>query len=66
MNNEQVNHLIQNIGLCTELWIITYSGFKRQGLDDNTAILHTKAFMATMLESFMVPNSGGMTEQEVK
>lgn len=53
MNNEQVNQLIQNIGLCTELWLITYGGFKKQGMSDNEATMHTKAFMSTMLETFM-------------
>lgn len=53
MNSEQVNQLIQNIGMCTELWIITYTSFKRQGLSNEEATMHTKSFMSTMIEAFM-------------
>lgn len=63
MNNEQVNKLIQGIGAMTELWMITYQGFKRQGLNDEDAVMHTKAIMSIMMESFM---EAGGNEQEVK
>ena len=53
MNNEQVNKLIQGIGMMTELWMITYKGFKRQGLNDEESLMHTKLFMSVMLESFI-------------
>lgn len=53
MNNEQVNKLIQGIGMMTELWMITYNGFKRQGLTDKESLMHTKLFMSVMLESFI-------------
>lgn len=52
MNNEQVNQLIQGIGMMTELWIITYNGFVNQGMTDEDAIMHTKALMSIMVESF--------------
>lgn len=63
MNNEQVNKLIQGIGAMTELWMITYQGFKRQGLNDEDAVMHTKAIMSIMMESFMEAGGNG---QEVK
>lgn len=63
MNNDRITQLIQNISLMTELWTITFSGFKRQGLNDIDCMLHTKAFMATIMETF-VKNS--TNEQEVK
>lgn len=53
MNNEQVNKLIQGIGMMTELWMITYEGFKRQGLTDEESLMHTKLFMSVMLKSFI-------------
>lgn len=56
MNNEQVNQIIQGIGTLTELWIITYSGFKRQGLSNDDAVIHTKALMSIMVDSFIEPN----------
>lgn len=52
MNNEQVNQLIQGIGMMTELWIITYQGFTKQGMSNEEAIMHTKALMSIMVESF--------------
>lgn len=52
MNNDQVNQLIQGIGMMTELWIITYQGFVKQGMGNEEAIMHTKALMSIMVESF--------------
>lgn len=52
MNNEQVNQLISGIGLMTELWVITYQGFIKQGMNADEAIMHTKALMSIMVESF--------------
>lgn len=52
MNNEQVNQLINGIGTMAELWIITYQSFKKQGMNNEDAIMHTKALMSIMVESF--------------
>lgn len=52
MNNEQVNQLIQGIGMMTELWVITFQGFVKQGMSNEEAIMHTKALMSIMVESF--------------
>lgn len=52
MNNEQVNELIRVIGTMSELWIITYQSFKNQDLNNEDALMHTKALMSIMVESF--------------
>lgn len=65
MNNEQVKQLIQNLGVMTELWMITYNGFLSQGLREEAALSHTKAFMSTMVETF-ISSGNGPNEQEVK
>lgn len=52
MNNDQVNQLIQGVGLISEMWLITYQSFKNQGLNDEAAVIHTKALMSIMIESF--------------
>lgn len=57
MNNEKVNQIIQGIGVMTELWMITYNGFKSQGLTDDDAIGHTKAFMSIMMTFMTGTNS---------
>lgn len=57
MNNDQVNQIIAGIGTLSELWIITYQSFKRQGMTDDDAIKHTKALMSIMVESFFDGNA---------
>lgn len=52
MNNEQVNQLIQGIGMMGEMWLITFQSFKKQGLSDDEAIMHTKGLMSIMVETF--------------
>lgn len=61
MNNDQINQIIQGIGTLTELWTITYSGFKRQGLNNDDAVMHTKALMSIMVDSLVNPNKEGAT-----
>ena len=62
MNNDQVNALIKGIGLMTELWMITYNGFKSQGLSNEDAIAHTKSLMSIMVGSIF-ENNGGEANQ---
>lgn len=64
MNNEQINQLIQGIGMMTELYLITFSNFKKQNLSDEDAIRHTKAFMSVMMETFTDPNSKNNLEEK--
>lgn len=52
MNNDQVNQLIAGIGILTELWSITYQGFTKQGMAPEEAVMHTKALMSILVESF--------------
>lgn len=56
MNSDQVNQLIQGIGMMTELYMITYQNFKSQKLSEEEAIKHTKAFMSIMMDSFIGSN----------
>lgn len=58
MNNDQVNQIIQGLGVMTELWNITYNNFVSQGFPANEAIEHTKAFMSIMVNTFMDTNGG--------
>ena len=58
MNNEQIDQLIQGIGIMTELWAITYKNFLKQGMDADDAVIHTKALMSIMIGSVI----GGKTE----
>ena len=53
MIDDNINNLINNIGVLTELWTITYSGFVRQGFNNLDAMTHTKAFTEAMVKSFM-------------
>lgn len=53
MNNDKLLEFMQGIGIMAELWIITYKGFKTQGLDDADAMMHTKGFMSVMIDSIL-------------
>lgn len=58
MNNDYVKQVIQGVGLMAEMWTITYQSFKNQGMNDGDAVMHTKAFMSVMLESFFNNEKG--------
>lgn len=47
--NEKAKAFIQNIGLLCEEWSVIYRSFRSQGLDEKEALIHTQAFMATVL-----------------
>lgn len=53
MNGDKMKEFLTGVGLMTELWMITYNGFKKQGLTDQDALAHTKAFMSMTIESMM-------------
>lgn len=48
--NDKLIKLINGIGAMSELWVIIYSGFKKQGMTDENAMLHTKNFMEVILK----------------
>ena len=50
MNSEQINALINGLGMMTELYMIIYQNFKNQKMSDDDAIKHTKALMAVMVD----------------
>ena len=50
MNSEQINELINGLGMMTELYMIIYQNFKNQKMSDDDAIKHTKALMAVMVD----------------
>lgn len=56
MNNDQLNSLISGLGMLTELWTITFHGFKQQGLSDPEATMHTKSLMSIMMDSVINGN----------
>ena len=62
MTGGQINQIIQGIGLMTEMYTITYQSFKKQGLGDEEAIKHTKAFISVMMDS-IIDTSGKDTKQ---
>ena len=54
--NEKVLEFIQGLGALTEIWLITYNNFKKQGLNDSEAFTHTREFMKVMLAT--ITNGG--------
>lgn len=59
MNNSKLTELMQGIGILTELWIIAYRGFTAQGLSEAEAMMHTKNFMAAMIDSITKMQNDG-------
>lgn len=50
MNGDKMKEFLTAVGLATELWLVTYNGFKKQGLTEQDALAHTKAFMSMTME----------------
>ena len=61
MTNEQIDQIIQGVGVMTELWTITFKNFKSQGMNDTDAVIHTKAFMSIMVGSILGNGGGEVT-----
>lgn len=53
MNSDQVNQIIQGLGVMVEMWTIVYNQFKQQGYDDAAALSHTTAFMSIAINSII-------------
>jgi hypothetical protein len=56
--NEKLKEFIAGIGAMTELWMITYSSFKQQGLSHQDSLEHTGAFMKSIIACFKEETSG--------
>lgn len=52
MISDQLTELIRGIGTLSELWVITFQSFKNQNMSNEDALMHTKALMSIMVESF--------------
>lgn len=51
--NEQVQQLILAMGAYSELWMVTYNNFIKQGLAHKDALEHTSEFMKMFLQAMM-------------
>ena len=49
--NEKLKDFLNGLGALVELWAVIFNGFKQQGCDDKIALMHTKAFMETIIGS---------------
>lgn len=49
MNNENVEKIVQGMGVITELWCIVNNNFIAQGMSKEDALAHTAAFMDIMM-----------------
>ena len=49
--NEKVLEFIQGLGALTEIWLVTYTNFKKQNLSDAEAFAHTREFMKVMMST---------------
>lgn len=47
--NEKLKEFLLGIGAMTEMWMITYNNFRKQGLSHSDALEHTTAFTKTLM-----------------
>lgn len=47
--NEKLKEFLMGIGAMTELWMVTYNNFRKQGLGHTEALEHTTAFTKTLM-----------------
>lgn len=59
MNNDKVTQIIQGLGAIVEMWTIVYKGFLQQGMDNSTALAHTKAFMSIAMNGVLGTSNSG-------
>lgn len=50
MNDNAIENLINGFGAMTEMWIISYKCFIEHGMNEEQAIKHTQAFMASIIK----------------
>ena len=55
--NEKLKEFLMGIGAMTELWMVTYNNFRKQGLGHTEALEHTTAFTKTLMG--YVKDAGG-------
>lgn len=48
--NEKLKEFLLGMGVLTELWVVTYNNFRKQGLSHSEALDHTGAFMKTVMD----------------
>ena len=59
-----LNEFIKGIGMLSEIWMIAYNGFKRQGMSDSDALKHTEAFMSVAMSTILKsPNKEDSNDQ---
>lgn len=51
--NEQVQQFLLAIGATTELWMVTYNNFIKQGLAHKDALEHTSEFMKVFIKTML-------------
>lgn len=49
--NEQLKEFIRGVGVLVEMWVIVYDRFRQQKYDEKEALIHTKAFMETVIRT---------------
>ena len=64
MNSEKLKEFMQGIGMMTEVWTISYRGFKTQGLNDEDALKNTRYFMSSLLDSMMRCDNSDQEEKQ--
>lgn len=57
--NDKVQQFINGVGALTEIWIITYNNFIKQGMSAADAMTHTREFMKAFMSSYLSTTEEG-------
>lgn len=55
--NNKLQEFINGLSALTEIWTLTYKNFCSHGFDQEEALIHTSAFIETIM-SAITPNGG--------
>lgn len=56
--NDKLKTFMTNIAVMCELWAMVYHNFTGQGMNQKDALMHTQAFMGSLVTSFTQGNTG--------
>ena len=62
IENNDLKKFLVSLGSLTEIWMFTYNNCKKQGLNEEDALKHTKAFME-VFSSEMLNGSDGEKDE---
>ena len=60
--NDGLKKFINDLGVLCEQWLVVYNHFTSRGLDEKTALMHTREFTAALIAGTQM-GKGGNNDQ---